>query len=85
MIEVARMLKRRMGRRRIAQVSRRGACPDWVVRTVAMFDPAVKVISSELGTVKNATSEKADTRYLAGRPRSLEDSLAETGVRACLP
>ena len=76
MIEVARILKRRLGAAGSRVPTRR--LPDWVVRTVAMFDPAVKVISAELGTVKNATSEKAE-RLLGWRPRSLEDSLAETG------
>lgn len=76
MVEIARILKRRMGAAGAKVPTRR--LPDWVVRIVAMFDPAVKVISAELGKVKNATSEKA-TRLLGWAPRSLEDSLAATG------
>ena len=76
MVEIARILKRRMGPAGARVPTRR--LPDWVVRIVAMFDPAVKVISAELGKVKNATGEKA-MRVLGWTPRSLEDCLAATG------
>ncbi len=76
MVEVARILKRRMGPAGAKVPTRR--LPDWVVRIVAMFDPAVKVIAAELGKVKDATSEKA-IRVLGWKPRSLEESLAATG------
>lgn len=76
MIGIARILKRRMGSAGARVPTRR--LPDWVVRIVALFDPAVKVIAAELGKVKNATSEKA-IRVLGWTPRSLEDSLAATG------
>ena len=76
MVEMARMLKRRMGAAGARVPTRR--LPDWVVRIVALFDPAVKVITAEIGKVKNATSDKA-IRMLGWSPRSLEDSLAATG------
>lgn len=76
MVEMACILKRRMGSAGSRIPTRR--LPNWVVRVVALFDPAVKVISAELGKVKNATSEKA-VRMLGWTPRSLEDSLAATG------
>lgn len=76
MVEIARILKRRMGPAGARVPTRR--LPDWVVRIVAMFDPAVKVIAAELGKVKNATSDKA-IRMLGWAPRSLDDTMAATG------
>ena len=52
--------------------------PDWVVRITGLFDPAVKQIVSELGRVKDASSDKA-RRLLGWTPRSAEISLADTG------
>jgi nucleoside-diphosphate-sugar epimerase len=51
--------------------------PDWLVRAAALFDPALKTITPELGMVKNATSEKAQ-RVLGWSPRSREEAIAST-------
>jgi predicted transcriptional regulator len=51
--------------------------PDWLIRAVALFDPAVKQILPELGKKKNATNEKA-RRMLAWSPRSNEESIVAT-------
>lgn len=73
--EIARVLKDRMG-----QYARRvplRVLPNWMVRLAALKDPDVKQILPELGTVKNATSEKA-RRVLGWSPRSREEALIAT-------
>ena len=51
--------------------------PDWLVRVVAMLDPAARQLLPELGKRKNATNEKA--RLLLGwAPRSREESILAT-------
>lgn len=74
-VEIGRMLKRRMGvaARRVPTRE----LPDWVVRLASLLDPAVKQVLPELGKRKNATSEKAQ-RVLGWRPRSVEDSVVAT-------
>ena len=49
--------------------------PNWLVRIVAMRDPAAKSILPELGVIKSATNEKAK-RLLGWAPHSNEDSIA---------
>jgi nucleoside-diphosphate-sugar epimerase len=75
MLEMARVLKRRMGAsaRRVPTLQ----LPNWLVRVVAMRDPAAKQILPELGRRKNATNEKA-RRLLEWSPRSSEDAIAAT-------
>lgn len=51
--------------------------PDWVLRLVALGDPAVAQIVPELGKLKNATNEKAK-RVLGWAPRSAEDAIVAT-------
>ncbi len=75
MVEIARVLKRRMGT--AARRVHERELPDFVVRIAAMFDPAIKQILPELGIVKNATSEKAQ-RVLGWTPRSREDAIVAT-------
>jgi nucleoside-diphosphate-sugar epimerase len=76
MLEMARVLKRRMGAsaRRVPTLQ----LPNWLVRVVAMRDPAAKQILPELGRRKNATNEKA-RRLLEWSPRSSEDAIVATG------
>lgn len=74
-VEIARVLKQRMGTAG-RRVSTR-VLPDFVVRIAAMFDPSIKQILPELGIVKNATSEKAQ-RVLGWKPRSREDAIVAT-------
>jgi nucleoside-diphosphate-sugar epimerase len=75
MHDMARVLKRRMGAsaRRVPTLQ----LPNWLVRVVAMRDPAAKQILPELGRRKNATNEKA-RRLLEWSPRSSEDAIAAT-------
>ena len=74
-VEIGRMLKRRMGvaARRVPTRE----LPDWVVRLASLLDPAVKQVLPELGKRKNATERKSATR--AGmETRSVEDSVVAT-------
>lgn len=48
-----------------------------MVRTGALFDPSLRLITPELGKPKNATNKKAKT-LLAWSPRSNADALAAT-------
>jgi nucleoside-diphosphate-sugar epimerase len=75
MLEMARMLKERMGS--AAKKVPLRELPDWMVRLFALFKPEAKQILPELGKRKNATSAKAQ-RVLGWKPRSLEDSLVAT-------
>jgi len=52
--------------------------PDWLLRTVALFDPTVRQILPELGTRKNATNEKA-RRVLGWTPRTNAECVVATG------
>jgi hypothetical protein len=56
-LDVARILKRRMGglAKRVPTLQ----MPNWLVRLAALRDPAIRQILPELGKVKNATNEKA--------------------------
>jgi len=75
MQEIAKVLKNRFGaaarRVPIRQV------PNWMVRLVAIKDPAAKQILPELGKKKNATNEKA-RRILGWTPRSNEEAIVAT-------
>ena len=74
-VEVARILKRRLG-----PVARRvptREIPDFLVRLAAWFAPTVRQMVPELGKVKNATSAKA-RRVLGWTPRPNEEALVAT-------
>lgn len=75
MLDVAKVLKRRMGARakRVPTLQ----LPDWLIRVAAMRDPSVRQILPELGKRKNATSEKA-RRMLGWTPRSSEEAIVAT-------
>jgi nucleoside-diphosphate-sugar epimerase len=75
MVEIARVLKERMGAAAKRVPTRQ--LPNWVVRLAALRDPAVKQFIPELGKSKNATSEKA-MRVLGWAPRSREDAITAT-------
>jgi dihydroflavonol-4-reductase len=74
-VQIARILKRRMGAagKRIPTME----IPDFLVRLAARRDPAVQQILPELGKRKNGTNEKA-RRLLNWRPRSNEECLVAT-------
>ena len=76
MLDIAKVLKRRMGAAAKRVPARE--LPNWLVRLAAMRDPAVKQILPELGKKKNATNAKAQ-RVLGWTPRSNEDSIVATG------
>jgi nucleoside-diphosphate-sugar epimerase len=75
MLEIAQMLKRRMGEAAKRVPTRQ--LPNWLVRIAALRDPAVKLVLPELGKRKNATNEKA-RRVLGWAPRSNEESVVAT-------
>ena len=75
MVEIARALKERMGADARHVPTRQ--LPNWMVRLASLRDPAIKLISPELGKVKNASNEKA-RKLLGWQPRTSEDSLVAT-------
>jgi nucleoside-diphosphate-sugar epimerase len=75
MVDVAKVLKRRMGASARRVPTRQ--LPNWVVRLAALRDPAVGQILPELGKVKNATNAKAK-RVLGWAPRSNEEAIVAT-------
>jgi nucleoside-diphosphate-sugar epimerase len=75
MSEIARTLKERLGGA-AARVPTR-EIPNWMVQLAALRDPALKLITPELGKTKNATSMKAQ-RLLGWQPRSREEALCAT-------
>jgi nucleoside-diphosphate-sugar epimerase len=81
MIEIARVLKTRMGAAGAKVPVRQ--LPNWLVRLAALRDPALKQLVPELGKPKNGTNAKA--RGLLGwKPRSSEDAIvasAESLIR----
>jgi dihydroflavonol-4-reductase len=75
MLEIAQVLKRRMGAAARRVPGRQ--IPNWMVRLAALRDPSVKQIIPELGKRKNATSGKAQ-RVLGWTPRSSEEAIVAT-------
>jgi dihydroflavonol-4-reductase len=75
MVEIARILKRRLGTAARRVPSRE--LPDWMVRLGARFSPTMQQILPELGKIKNGSHAKA-TRLLGWTPRSSEECLIAT-------
>jgi nucleoside-diphosphate-sugar epimerase len=75
MRDIARVLKARMGG--LAKRVPTRELPNWLVRLAALRDPAIKLITPELGKKKNGTNEKA-IRVLGWTPRSSEESIVAT-------
>jgi nucleoside-diphosphate-sugar epimerase len=75
MLDVAKVLKARLGE--AAKKVPTHELPNWVVRLVARFDPAMRQLLPLLGQVRNATSDKA-RRVLHWTPRSREDAVTAT-------
>jgi dihydroflavonol-4-reductase len=75
MRQIAQVLKHRMGAAAKKVPTRE--LPNWLVRLAALRDPALKLITPELGKKKNATNEKAK-RTLGWAPRSNEEALVAT-------
>jgi nucleoside-diphosphate-sugar epimerase len=75
MVEIAKVLKRRMGEWGKRVPTRQ--LPDWLVRLGSLRDPVIKLILPELGKYKNATNEKA-RQVLGWAPRSNEEAIVAT-------
>ena len=75
MVDVAKVLRRRMGAA-AGKVPTR-VLPNWLVRLSALKSPAARGIVPLLGLNLNATSEKA-TRLLGWVPRSSEEAIVAT-------
>jgi nucleoside-diphosphate-sugar epimerase len=75
MLEIAKVLKSRMGEYAKRVPARE--VPNWMVRLIALKDPAAKQLLPELGKKKNATNEKAK-RLLGWAPRSNEEAIVAT-------
>jgi nucleoside-diphosphate-sugar epimerase len=75
MLDVAKVLKRRMGA--LAKRVPTRELPNWLIRIAAIRDPAVKALLPQLGKIRNATSEKAK-RVLGWAPRSNEEAIVAT-------
>jgi nucleoside-diphosphate-sugar epimerase len=73
--DVARVLKERLGERAAKVPTRK--VPDFVVRTMALFDGGLKSVVGGLGKRNDISSEKARTT-LGWQPRAVEDSIEET-------
>lgn len=74
-VEIARTIKRRLGAA-AARVPTR-ELPNWMIRLAALRDPALKLITPELGKPKNGTNAKA-RRLLGWAPRANEETLVAT-------
>lgn len=74
-LQIARMLKDGAGD--LARRAPTRALPNWLMRTVALFDPQVRAVAPELGKRKNASNEKA-RRRLGWAPKSPRDAVLAT-------
>lgn len=75
MIDIAHVLKERMGAQARKVPMRR--LPDFLVRLAALFDPVVKSVVNELGTVRRLDASHAKT-VLGWTARPPEESIVDT-------
>jgi dihydroflavonol-4-reductase len=75
MLDIAKVLRRRMGDAAGRVPTRE--MPNWLVRLVALRDPAVKALVPNLGKIRRATNAKAK-RVLDWTPRSNEEAIVAT-------
>jgi len=75
MVEVAQVLKRRMGA--LAKRVPTRQLPDWLVRVAAIWNAGARQSLPELGKQKHVTNEKA-RRVLGWAPRSNEEAIVAT-------
>lgn len=75
MFDIAKILKRRMGKR--GEHVPEFQLPDWLVRFIALWNPVARQALPELGKVKHMTNAKA-RRVLGWIPRSNEDAIVAT-------
>lgn len=74
-IEVARILRRRLGDRAAKVPSRE--LPVWLARLLGRFSPPLRAIRPQLGQNFDGSPAKAERR-LGWKPRPIEDTIAET-------
>jgi len=74
-IDLARMLRRRMGKRAGRVPTRE--LPNWIVRLAALRNPQMRMMAAQVGKVMDAPGVKAE-RLLGWHPRPVEDSLVDT-------
>jgi nucleoside-diphosphate-sugar epimerase len=75
MSEVAQVLRERLGPK-AAKVPTRNV-PNFIVRTMARFDPALRSVVGDLGRRRSMSSEKAKAK-LGWSPRPLDESIVDT-------
>jgi nucleoside-diphosphate-sugar epimerase len=75
MADIAAILRERLGDRAKKVPTRN--IPNFVVRTMALFDPGIRSVVDGLGKRSELSSEKARSK-LGWTPRPLEDAIAET-------
>lgn len=74
-VQIARTLKDHLGATARAVSTRQ--LPNWLLRTVSLFDPEVRSLLPELGKRKNATAAKAQ-RLLGWIPRVPDEAIIAT-------
>lgn len=75
LLEIARILKRRLGADAVKVPTRR--LPDWIVRVAGLFDGELRGQLFELGKVRQASSEKAE-QQLGWSRRPIEETVVDT-------
>lgn len=75
MLDIARMLRARLGER--AQRVPERELPDWQVRLAAETNPELRELLPLLGAIRNVSTEKART-MLGWNPRPAEDAVVAT-------
>lgn len=73
-VDAARVLKAHLGPQARKVPTRK--LPDWLVRTVALFNPVIRQVTGELGNVRGASSAHAQER-LGWTMRPVEDSILD--------
>ncbi len=75
MFEMGKLLKKNLGVAAKKVPSRE--LPNWLLRSLSVFDASIKQVVPELGKVKNASSEKA-IKVLNWKPRTREEAILST-------
>ena len=75
-LEIARLLRSRLAPPVASRIPTR-ELPDWVVRLIGRFNPALRQLSPQLGKIRRSTNIKA-RRVLGWAPRSNEEALVAT-------
>lgn len=76
MSDVAHILRARLGD--AARRTPQRQLPDWIVRLSSLFKPELRQVVPQLGKIRRASSQKAQT-LLGWCPRPCEDTIAATG------